>query len=341
MKEVERAKAQKIVDKIQSGSFDENDIDNLLIRLRAYSFDQSAFREIAHFVAHSDERDRGITNQALEAFYLSIQYFLEYVSPKIGLNISKPFPLYVKRLMKYQVDKSDERVLRESFNVTKKQLKTRIDKLFKEDKSNRTACLYRPTISYHTFEAIRHILSFIGAVPAFTQTELLEQLIVVLTKNKIKFSRDLLMEQAPKVTLCILLLFHDAIFNFGGYKPGYCKISCENTTSYHISVVDSAGSRIEQVQEFGSLQILGHVILKKDNGEVTVCFPIMSTNLRADDWCDETLFLVKSSGGQSPGYACKQLLFESPLSLSKDFKLCRLDPQDPNETIQSTRYTCS
>lgn len=328
MKEIERAKAQKIVDKIQNGSFDENDVDNLFIRLRAYSCGQSAFREIANFIAHSDERDRGITNRALEAFYLSLRYFLEYVSPKIGLDISKPFPLYVKRLMKYQVDKSDERTLRESFNVTKQELKTRIDKLFKEDKRNSTACLNKPRISLQTLEAIRHILGFIGSHPAFTQTELLEQLIVVLTRNNITFSENLFMEQAPKVILCTLLLFHDAIFNFGGYKSGYCKISCENTTSYRISVVDSTGSRTEHVQEFGFLQILGHVVLKQDNGDLTVCYPVMSTSLRADDWCDETLFIVESTEEQSPGYACKQLRFDSPLSLSKDFKLCRLDPQD-------------
>tara|TARA_Y100001956_G_C4086157_1_gene170747 strand:- start:749 stop:1042 length:294 start_codon:yes stop_codon:yes gene_type:complete len=90
MKGIEKSKTQKIIDKIQNDNFDENDIDNLFMKLRAYSGGNTVFREIADFVAHNDLRDRGITNQSLQAMYYSIKYFIEYVSPKKTLDIASP-----------------------------------------------------------------------------------------------------------------------------------------------------------------------------------------------------------------------------------------------------------
>ncbi len=124
-----------MVEKIESVVFDENDIDNLFMRLRAFSLGHNVFREIADFVAHNTTRDRGLTNQSLEAFYLNMRYFCEYVSPGVALDISTPFPIYVKRLMKYQVDRCNEQVLRAQFKVTRRRLKERIDSLFREDKT--------------------------------------------------------------------------------------------------------------------------------------------------------------------------------------------------------------
>ncbi|MDH5356168.1 MAG: hypothetical protein OEY09_17130 [Gammaproteobacteria bacterium] len=100
MKPIEKAKAQKLLVKLESGNFDENDIDNLFMRLRAYSHGNRIFREVADFVAHNDERNKGVATESLEAFYLSFKYFLEYISPKKSLDIGSSFPLYVKKLMR-------------------------------------------------------------------------------------------------------------------------------------------------------------------------------------------------------------------------------------------------
>ncbi|HDU8584939.1 TPA: hypothetical protein RG682_000381 [Vibrio alginolyticus] len=96
MKPIDKTKAQKLVTKLEAGDFDENDVDNLFMRLRAYSHGNKVFREVADFVAHNDERNRGITNESLEAFYLSFKFFEEYTSSKKPLDITSPFPLYIK-----------------------------------------------------------------------------------------------------------------------------------------------------------------------------------------------------------------------------------------------------
>ena len=84
------AKLNQVVGRIQAGQFDANDVDNLLMKLRAYAGEKTVFLEIAHFVAHSDARDRGLAQESITAFVDSIQYFQEYISEKRPLSIQKP-----------------------------------------------------------------------------------------------------------------------------------------------------------------------------------------------------------------------------------------------------------
>ena len=141
MKKIEKVKAQKLLLKLESGDFDENDIDNIFMRLRAYSYGNRIFLEVADSIAHPDKRNKGVCVESLEAFYLNFKYFLEYVSPNKSLDIGKPFPLYVKKLMKYQIDKCNEAHLKEKFNVTRRRLKSRVDTIFSEDKNSKKAFL--------------------------------------------------------------------------------------------------------------------------------------------------------------------------------------------------------
>lgn len=41
----EKAKAQRTIEKIESSAFDDNDIDNLFMRLRAFSTGYNVFRK--------------------------------------------------------------------------------------------------------------------------------------------------------------------------------------------------------------------------------------------------------------------------------------------------------
>lgn len=93
MKETEMSKVNKIIDKISSGIFDENDVDILLLKLRAYSDGFPLFKELSDFVAHNDLRDRGIINTSMEVMYLRMRWYVEHVAPRKDLDITSPFPL--------------------------------------------------------------------------------------------------------------------------------------------------------------------------------------------------------------------------------------------------------
>jgi hypothetical protein len=322
MKPVERNKVQKLVSKIETGSFDENDIDGLFMKLRAYSAGFPVFREIADFVAHNDIRDRGVANQSLETMYLRMKFFLEYNSPKKNLDLGTPFPLWIMHLMKYQVEKTEESVLREKFNVTRKRLLSRIDNGFKVDKKNKVAIFREGKLSEQTFEAIQHVMSFISGKPAFSQSDLVNELIGVMNKNSLDFDEHIIQTQADKLTICTLLLFHHAEFDYKGFKPGLCKISSEKESiSHNTRFVDSEGNEVEHHESYGNLSIKGCVTLESDGKELSVAHDVMSTDLNVEEWCTDSLFHIEPMSEQAPDYMCKRLKLDVDLALNEDFKL--------------------
>ena len=322
MKILEKEKSQKIIDRIQNNNFDENDVDNLFMRLRASSYENIIFREIADFVAHNDKRDRGVTNQSLEAMYYSMKYFLEYVSPKISLDIAKPFPIWIKKLIKYQVDKIDEALLKEKFSVGKERLKIRIDKGFKDDKKTKKTLLKKDKLSMETLQAIQYVMSFIIAKEAFSQKDLINQIINVLHKNHISFDEDKILAQADKITLCVLLLLHNSKFDYKGHKLAYCTITPEKeSVPYNTNFGDKDGNKIDIDKSFGNLQVLGNVILNKDGQDLTIAYTIITTELDAEEWCSERLFNIKPLEKTNLEYLYKHLKLGENLVISEDFKL--------------------
>lgn len=322
MKLLEKTKAQKSLTKIESGEFDENDVDNIFMRLRAYSFGNKVFHEVAHFVAHNDERDRGITFESLEAVYLSFKFFLEYTSPKKPLDISKPFPSYIKKLMKFQVDKCEDSVLKEKFSINRDRLKKRIDTIFTDDKKQKLTFLKKPVLLEKNFKSLQHLLGFISTKPTFNQEQLIAEFVSVLKANKLEFDEDALRESSSKITLCVLLLINGASFKVSKRNSGYCKISCENTAISHNQIfVDQDGKPIKRNESHGMLQLTGHVVLENNGKDVTIGFPMMDTNLSAEGWCDKRMFYIEPISEQTPDYLQQKINFNSDLCLNKDGKL--------------------
>lgn len=332
MKGAEKAKAQKIVDRLQQGDFDENDVDNLFMRLRAFSMGYRVFREMADFVAHNEERDRGLTNQSLEAFYLSFRYFVEYVSPKKTLDIGQPFPLYIKRLMSYQLDKCKESDLRSQFNVTRQRLRARIDNLFQEDRRSGTAVLRRSTIGADTLGALRHLLGFIGSHPAFSDAELIDELIGVLRQNALVFDEAALRTRAPAVTLCAMLLLHNSRFSFGGVEPGTCSVSCE-VPSVPLGVI-VGGKAPEKLisDQYGRLQVSGTVTVESEKSAVKISYPVFMSSLLAHEHCAESLFTVEVVEPKHLSFYFGRVAFDQELCLGSDFKLA---PTNAQQVVQA------
>lgn len=322
MKPIEKTKAQKLVTKIELGEFDENDVDNLFMRLRAYSHGNKLFREVADFVAHNDERNRGIANESLEAFYLSFKFFLEYTSPKKPLDITGSFPLYVKKLIKYQIDKCKEDELKSKFNVNKRRLKSRVDTIFSEDKKLQIASMKKGKMSEQTFRAIQHTLGFIGSQPAFEPKQVVAELIRVIKTNKILVNEKKVFEQSDRITVCVMLLLHESKFEYGAHKQGYCRISCDKPSiSHNQKFVDKDGNPVELEESFGSLQVQGHVVLEKEGKDLTICYPLMTTELDVEDWCDEGLFVIEPLTESLPHYLHKKVKLDDALYFTDEGKL--------------------
>lgn len=326
MKTLEKAKAQKILDKIQSGNFDENDVDNFFMRLRAYSNGFIVFREIADFVAHNDVRNKGLTNTSLQSMYYSVKYFNEYVSPNKNLDIGKPFPIWVKTLFKYQIDKIAQEDLKNKFNVSPDRLKARIDNCFKDDSKSKLTTLKEGKLSQSSLEAINYVMSFIIPRQAFSQDDLFRDTLSVISHNKLNFDNEALNENYERIILCVLLLLHNSQFDCGTIKPAYCHITSEKLSiSHNTRFVDKDGNEVEITESFGTLQVNGHVVLDNNGKELTIGFPVLSTTLAAEIWCDPASFVIEPLSPEAPRYLCKRLKLDGDLLLNERFQLQRFD----------------
>lgn len=316
MKASERIKAQKVVDKIQAGNFDENDIDNIFMRLRAYSAGHRVFREAADFVAHNDARDQGLLNDSLENMYLSFRYFLEYAMPEVeGLNVAKPIPIYIKKLMKYQVGKCKPEDLKEKFNVTPERLRSRIDTYFKDDKKSQTTQLQLYKLGRDGFAPFQHLVSFIVSYPAFTGDQLLDDLLAVLRMNKLSFDEQAIVEQKPVILLCLMLLMHEAQFTLADDATAECRVAVGKAEIDQTSSLEEARTDVETIHVMGTVRL--H---RPDGSPMQVMYPIFQSGLSAADFCDISLF-DEDFNEQSSGSNTSRLVLDGNLQLSIDGKL--------------------
>ena len=63
----------KTIDKISDNTFDESDIRTLLIEIRDYLPRTSVIRDLAHFIAHPKNKDRGFFHQDLSLFVYRVK----------------------------------------------------------------------------------------------------------------------------------------------------------------------------------------------------------------------------------------------------------------------------
>lgn len=312
MKAAEKAKAQIVLNRIQRGTFDQLDVDHLFTYLRPYCGEHWVFRDIADLVAHPDARNKGLANKSLEAFYLSIKFLVEYAFQEKKLDPTKPIPLYIKKLMKYQVEKCDPEELRRDFNVTPERLKSRIDNYFKDDKKSKTTELQHHKVGgAQGFAPIGHLLSFIGSVPAFTADELMLELLGVMISNNLEFDEQSLTSQRSAIILCVMLLMHHTNHEFDVDATGSCEIHTER------SHIDKGMAP----EDFGELQVMGTVnVPDPSGGSLRWSFPIFESGLQAAEYCDASLLVVYPDPN-SPSQERMQLYLERGLRLLDGRKL--------------------
>lgn len=323
MKLTEKAKVEKIILNIQSGKFNENDVDNLFIKLRPYSFGLLIFREIADFVAHNDERNRGLVNQSLKTMYLRMKFFREYNQENKEIDLGLPNPEWIRELFLLQVEKIDEGTLKKNTNYNKSELKKEINKAKKIESS----FFKYERLDLKILNALNYIISFINANSICNQFQLIEEIVKVIEKNKLEYIRDDFLQQSDKIMLSILLLLHNSNFNIKGEELAFCKIgSQKDSISYNTTFINSKGEIVKHEEEYGNLEIQGHVKLMFNEKELGISHTIIETNLNIEKWCEKEMFKIEPySADSTVKLLCKRIKFNDGITISENFKLQNIE----------------
>lgn len=317
------AKLNQIIERVQAGRFDANDVDNLLIRLRPYGEDRQIFLEIAHFVAHPDARDRGLAQDSLTAFVDSIRFFQEYAAEARPLNLSVPFPSYVHRLFLSQAKLADEQRLRTEYRMGHATLIKKIKASFVVDEKTRTCTLANGDVGAELFAALQFVTGFIHSRPAFHLDDFHRELKELMRMQKVSFDEAAWDAQADRLSLAILCLVSNTQFRLKSGGQARCELATENefrVLSGYRSMPDGGTSGVPIA--FGRLMIRGHATVERANKTpLQIAFPLIQSRLDPHAHCDPALLVRKLVGD------CEvEVIDLAPdMSLSGDFRLVRSD----------------
>lgn len=321
------AKLNQIIERVHAGNFDANDVDNLLMKLRAYAGEKTVFLEVAHFVAHPDARNRGLAQQSITAFVDSIRYFQEYVSERRPLDLSVLFPAYIYRLFLSQARLSDERRLKAEHKMSRTTLIKKIENNFVIDKKSSTCSVRNNKGGIELFAALQFITSFIHSRAAFHLRDFHLELKDVMREHKVAFDEAAWNAQADRISLAILCLVSNTEFVLADGGQAGCKLQTEN----QIRLLNGerrlpTGMMSSEPTSFGQLTIKGEVaVISTNKAPVQVSFPLIATDLDPREHCDPGLFVQYRAPADFGDCDVEVINWAADMSLSRDFKLVRTD----------------
>jgi len=322
----ELVKLNQVIGRIQSGGFDANDVDNLLVKLRPYAKKNSVFFEIANYAAHPDARDRGLAQQSMTAFVDTIRFFTEYNGANRQLNIDEPFPGYVYRLFISQTLLADEKELKAQHKVSRSSLIRKIESHFILDKKI-DVCSIRGKFGVELRKAIYYVIGFIYSRPAFDISDFHAGLLVVLRSQGVRFDEEAWSAQIDRISLAILCLVSNTDYVLPGGEDAHCELNAENQFRLvrgRRKLPD--GSLCAEPVSFGCLTITGVATLKNGpRAGLQVMFPLISTDLVPRDHCSAELFQSGPAPDEWGDCDAEIINFARDMSITKDFKLARTD----------------
>lgn len=323
----DRVKLDSIIQRIQTNRFDANDVDNLLMRLRAAGRGSPIFQEVANFVAHNDARDRGLSLESITAIVDSIRYFREYISDGKPLYLDAPFPSYVYRLLLSQAGMADEGRLRAEYRMSRITLRKKIEANFSLDRATGTCTLRNNKGGVELLAALRFIMGFIHSRPAFHIRDFHRELKGVLRAQKVPFDEAAWDVQENRISLAILCLVSNTEFKL----PDESRATCALATTHHHRILSGqrrlpTGAMTSEPASFGSLTILGRATIHcVDKLPLKVGFPLIDTDLDPHEHCDQNLFIRGRDIGDFADCEVEILNLAPDMSLSNAFKLIRTD----------------
>lgn len=323
----DQVKLNQIVARIQSGHFDENDVDGLLIKLRPYAKARHVFREVSHFVAHSDARNQGLAHESITGFVDAMRFFQEYAGPKRPLDLGQPFPAYIFRLFLSQARLSDKVRLKADFRMSPDSLIKKVRSSFGPSADGLTYSWKNNKGGVELAAALQFVTGFIHSRPAFHLTDFHKELKEVMLSENVAFQEQLWDAQADRMSLAILCLVSNTSFQIGGKNLATCKLDTEN----HFRIMSGerflpTGGTSGEPSSFGTLMVLGQATVHSDTKPpLQVTFPLIDTDLNPHDHCHHGLFTQDNAPADFGDCIVEVINFAPDMALTADFKLVRAD----------------
>jgi len=294
----EKNTIQDNVKRIENDNFNSNDLYMIYLGLRNHVnkdgfFYEKIFYELSNFVAHNDNRYKGITLSTFNDFYYVSSYLVNMITG-MKIDLTSMFPSNIKTICLNKLDRMETKTVEKLFGENK----VIIGKVIKKAIicNNENNAYIDKTAPKSVYNLIFELLNRVPVEPLFTDEDIINSFLKVLDLNKIKYNKVMLLKQKEKIILSLLVLIHHTEF----ISKLDCKIHCH--IYYYIGT--------------NKLTLnLGYLI--PNNEWIGFMYEAITTNMSIYDYCSEEMLkrhnqdLIKKNG----------TVFNSELGLNSEFKL--------------------
>ena len=243
------------------------DVVRLYSGLRERSFGFAAFREVGDFIAHSEDRSKGVVTDELHDFFTMLRFQTQYWEKEFDWSDLPPdFP----RLLKMNFERLSAGHMKQQTGlnrrVAKRHLFSALSNFYKRA-DGRTYLQHRLSREEQTI--VQFCASRSAARSAFTGEGLFRDFQRVLISNKLLEEQEkrLLDAAKPFVILSAIPFIHQAIITL---EDGWtCRL---------------AGGSLEGEIVVNAKAAIGHLTFPNEFSS-----PIVFADLEATDWCDPSL----------------------------------------------------
>jgi hypothetical protein len=251
------------------GEIRSGDFSALCLYLRSHSYGCETVRELGDFVAHADERYKGITTQRVKDFFTFLRFRIPTLKAAIDLGaLPLNFASVLEGSFRYIDDATIKRVTRLKRKTAHKVLQSVIDSLVPNGSGGLT-------ITRTSSDEIAIIHCCIGRIttgPAFNEDRLFNEFVHILGKNNLLHSDERAAFQAVRASLIL----------FAVSSMHLCRIDLGDGTEANLSASPDA--------EAGKMGISASATVHDAMGRpIIIQTPIFLTTLDGAIHCEQSL----------------------------------------------------
>jgi hypothetical protein len=256
------------VQRLLYGEFNPEDIGRLYVSLRLSSFGAQTVREIGHFAAHPDERDKGLTTDMAKDFFTVLRFQAPmYETKKVDLG---NLPANFHEAMRRNFAMMDKKFLSEHTKLKYKVAKHVLDGLLPKFVKTNGSISLTASLTDQESTLVKFLITSITVKPAFDDERLFKEFAFTLTKNGLldTAERRVLANRKPAIALYAIAIMHGCNIILDQNDLAELSISVEGR-NYELSITAAAA--------WSSMP------------RVRIAGPMFQTSLSAQNWTEEPL----------------------------------------------------
>jgi hypothetical protein len=174
------------VERFLKGDFRPDDLTRLFLWLRERSFGVASIREIGDFVAHSDEKIKGVVTNEAKTFFRFLRFRSAYIAPDIRPIDLSDLPSDFCDAMRGNIGRVESSLIRRDTGLKRKAGEAYLaSALAKFCLRSDGRCELKDAMTPEEFAIVKCCMSYIVSKPAFTARDLVRDFGFVLNKNQL------------------------------------------------------------------------------------------------------------------------------------------------------------